>query len=177
MSADQVRLAGSGRRADGATVTWSIADGRRGRRWREVVAVDTDVVFSLLYETGPDRRFTHLELAAAAGLATLHPESDGTFHGNVIRPGAGIEHVRGLAAAPGGAVHVEGSVVTAAALAWAASGRGGGLGSVVEAVVVDPATLAIGGGTVAFDPAAADGDGTPTLFAPSRWPLEDGPGA
>ena len=31
-------------------------------------------------------RFSHLELAAAAGLWTLHPEGDGTLHGNHVDP-------------------------------------------------------------------------------------------
>lgn len=176
MSADRVRLAGSGRRADGATVTWTIADGRRGRRWREVVVLDGDVVLSLLYETGPDRRFTHLELASAAGLATLHPEPDGTLHGNVVRTDGGVEHVRGLAA-PGGAVQVEGSVVTTAALAWAGGGNRQDVGAGVEAVVLDPASLTIARGTVALDVTAADADGIPALAARARWRLEDDPGA
>ncbi len=33
------RMAGWGRAADGSTVTWTVAEGSKGRRWREVVAL------------------------------------------------------------------------------------------------------------------------------------------
>ena len=65
-------------------------------------------------------RFTHLELAAVAGLATLHPEGDGTLHGNVVGA-SGVRHVVGLPFAPDGAITVTGSVVAGAALAWRAT--------------------------------------------------------
>ena len=44
------RVAGWGRGPDGTVVTWTVAEGRRGRRWREVVARDTDVVHTLLLD-------------------------------------------------------------------------------------------------------------------------------
>ncbi len=163
-----VRLAGHGRRADGAVVTWSVAEGAKGRRWREVVSLDGQVPYTLLYETGPDRRFTHLELAGAAGLATLHPEGDGTLHGNVV--GAdGVRHVVGLRYPDEATVIVAGSPITAAALGRA---RLGGLG--VELVVeLDPLTLDLTERPLAPDEAAAvDADGVPVLTDARMWPLE-----
>ena len=68
-------------------VTWTISEGRRGRRWREVVADGPAVRHALLLETDPTGRFSHLELASAAGLWTFHPEADGTLHGNHVDPG------------------------------------------------------------------------------------------
>ena len=50
---------------------------------------------SLLLELDPDGRFSHLELSTAAGLLTLHPEGDGTIHGNAVTT-AGLTHVIGL---------------------------------------------------------------------------------
>jgi hypothetical protein len=69
-----------------------MAEGRRGSRWREVRVADGAVVSSLLLELDPGGRFAHLELATAAGLLTLHPEGDGTLHGNAIL-GDGVRHI------------------------------------------------------------------------------------
>ena len=46
--------AGSARLADGARLDWSVADGRRGRRWRAVATVDGHVTHALLLEVGLD---------------------------------------------------------------------------------------------------------------------------
>ena len=164
---EPVRLAGHGRRADGAEVDWTLSEGRRGRRWRETVVVDGVLLHALLLETGPDRGFTHLELASAAGLATLHPEGDGTLHGNVVGV-SGVRHVVGLAFAAGGAITVAGSVVAGAALAWRATARAGD-----ETVVMDPASLTLSvRPLVAEDLTAIDADGAPRLEGGRSWPLE-----
>jgi hypothetical protein len=103
-------------------VTWTVADGRKGRRWREVVSADGVVAHALLLETDLDRRFSHLELARADGLWTFHPEPDGTLHGNHVGRGVpGVRHVAGWAFAPGDGLLVEGSPLSLAALAWAAA--------------------------------------------------------
>ena len=52
--ADPVRRAGSGQFVDGTDVIWSVADGRKGRRWREVRSKAGVVVSSLLLETFPE---------------------------------------------------------------------------------------------------------------------------
>ena len=164
-----VRLAGRGLRADDAVVTWTIADGQRGRRWRESVVRDGHLIHSLLYETGTDRRFIHLELAAPLGLVTLHPESDGTLHGNTIRNN-GVEHIAGLAFKPDNALLVAGSPIAAAAVAWATD-RDAHAGP-TSTVVLDPVDLLLR--VAAEDPSlpAADPAGIPLLREGSIWPLE-----
>ena len=162
-----VRLAGHGRRADGAEVDWTLSEGRRGRRWRETVVRDGALIHALLLETGPDGRFSHLELASAAGLATLHPEGDGTLHGNIVGQ-AGVRHVVGLSFGESGALTVSGSIVAAAALAWARASATAG-----EVVVLDPGALDL---TIrplqGDDLGAIDADGAPRLDGGRTWPLE-----
>jgi hypothetical protein len=105
-----LRRAGAGTAPDGAFVVWSVAEGRRGRRWRESVRTGEGIRSSLLLELDPDGRFSHLELSTAAGLLTLHPEGDGTLHGNTVTA-AGVHHVVGLAWDADGIVSVDGSSV------------------------------------------------------------------
>ena len=70
----------------GETVLWSVAEGRRGRRWRSARRdADGNLVSDLLLELDPVGRWTRLELATTAGILTLHPEPDDTaVHGNVV---------------------------------------------------------------------------------------------
>ncbi len=105
-----LRRAGAGTAPDGAFVVWSVAEGHRGRRWRESVRTGEGIRSSLLLELDPEGRFSHLELSTAAGLLTLHPEGDGTLHGNAVTA-AGVHHVIGLAWDADGIVSVEGSSV------------------------------------------------------------------
>lgn len=120
---EPVRLAGHGHRPDGAVVTWTVADGHRGRRWREVVTHGQTVVHSLLLETDPHRRFSHLELSVPDTLLTLHPETDGTLHGNrVSADGSNVTHIRGQAFGVGAFIVVAASPVSWAAVAWALQG-------------------------------------------------------
>jgi hypothetical protein len=103
-------------------VTWTVAEGGRGRRWREVIATGDAVQHSLLLETSPDGRFSHLELARAGGLWTFHPEGDGSLHGNAVeRDVHEVRHVVGWAFKPGDLMLVEGSPLSAAAIAWHSS--------------------------------------------------------
>ena len=68
---------------------------------------------------GVDGRFSHLELARAGGLLTLHPEGDGTLHGNHVDPrGRAVRHVVGLPFAPDDVLLDRGSPLSAAAIAW-----------------------------------------------------------
>lgn len=82
-----LRRAGTGRAPDGRTVTWSVADGARGRRWRWTITTgEGSLVHTGLIELDPAGRFARLELAAPAGLLTVHPARDGrSAHGNVVR--------------------------------------------------------------------------------------------
>jgi hypothetical protein len=112
--ADPVRVAGTGFGSDGLWVVWSVAEGTRGRRWREARSNDRGMTTSLLLETDTSGRFKHLELSTQTGLLTLHPEEDGTLHGNAVVGGehsAGVEHVRGIKWRPDGLVTVAGSTI------------------------------------------------------------------
>jgi hypothetical protein len=178
----RVRRAGTGRLPDGARVTWTVADGSKGRRWREAVTDGSGIRHSLLFETSPDRRFAHLELATTAGLLTLHPEGDGTLHGNVVDR-SGVRHVVGLAWERDGLVHLDGSAITAAAAAWLLSGRSVASSAIsvlrispalrVDVAVVDVTRRGDGSwdgvGAARF---AAAADGLPLLDETEDWALE-----
>ena len=92
---------------------WSVAEGRRGRRWREAISKPgrPGIRHSLLLELGPDGWFSHLELSTEGGLLTLHPEGDGTLHGNAVTSD-GVRHVQGQPWDPAGIVLVDGSIVS-----------------------------------------------------------------
>jgi hypothetical protein len=184
------RVAGWGELADGSIVTWTVAEGRQGRRWREVVARDGATVHALLFETDPDGRFSHLELARADGLWTFHPEVDGTLHGNHVAPGGTgdpVRHVKGWPFAAGDALLVEGSPIADAALLWPRSAsiavgaaaevagvaiRADGRLERVAAVRIERATATtwrVGHGPL-FE---VDEVGLPVLAGGGRRPLED----
>jgi hypothetical protein len=181
---DGLRRAGHGQLPDGSTVTWSIAEGRRGRRWREVRVGAGGPISSLLLETDADGRFSHLELSTAAGLLTLHPEKDETIHGNAVTQG-GVRHVVGLPWDREGIVLVVGSPITSAAAAQLLRG------SIGEAAMSNPALLIgldlgverrevrverLPYGTWRFEGYDAIGvgaDGVPSLRAGDDWPLEE----
>ncbi len=137
---EPTRAAGWGVAADGSEVTWTVAEGRRGRRWREVVSRDGAVAHALLLETAPDGRFSHLELARGDGLWTFHPEPDGTLHGNHVGRGeVDVRHVTGWPFAPDDAILIEDSVISLAAIAWSRAS------SMAVGSSVDVAAVVIGG--------------------------------
>lgn len=189
--AGPLRLAGAGRLATGETVTWSLAAGRRGRRWRETLSRDGLFVRSLLLELAPDGRIGRLEVATASGLLTVHPSDDGsTLHGNVVTT-AGVDHLT-FAWSDGHLLVVDRSPVVAAALvgrsAASPSSRarvsfeGIRVGSDLRPAQVTVAVTRIGASTwdVAVEPAdaedslrlALDERGLPILLGSSEWPLE-----
>ncbi len=184
-----VRRAGTGRLPGGRRLTWTVADGRRGRRWRAITISGDRLLHALLLELAPDGTLSRLEVAAPDGLLTLHPEPDASMlDGNVVRAD-GIEHV----ALPWSQTHVlmvGGSPVTAAVAAGRLTSRiGVGEGISVPAVEVDD-SLAIrratwraartgerrwrllaadGGPSVVLE---LDGDGVPAgLDGAGDWPL------
>ena len=182
---DWLRRAGRGRDHDDGWVIWSVAEGGRGRRWREVRYWDMSVRSSLLLETDPDGRFSHMELSTSSGLLTLHPEGDGTMHGNVVAPD-GMEHVRGEAWDPDGIVLLEGSVMTSVAAAALLAGRQGTWTAAAHPAVWIPLTLwlefkpvrveRIEGSGWRFGRAERvdlDATGLPVLVDGVTWPLED----
>jgi hypothetical protein len=87
-----VRQAGRTRLDDGRLIVWSVADGRRGRRWRVIVEHGGALVSSTLLEVSAEGRPARLELTTAAGLLTLHPEASGGLHGNVVTA-RGVRHL------------------------------------------------------------------------------------
>ena len=90
-----LRQAGALTLPDGATLTWTCADGSRGRRWRGMALVDGAITHTSLIEVDLRGRPTRLELTTPAGLLTLHPSRDGLqLHGNVVSTSG--EPVRGL---------------------------------------------------------------------------------
>lgn len=157
-----VRRAGRLDAGGGETVLWSVAEGRRGRRWRSLrLDADGRLLSDLLLETDSAGSWTRLELATAAGLLTLHPEHDGhSAHGNVVTA-TGMRHL----ALGWGSDHrlvVEGEPVATCALARA-NPPGAGPGAVVtrDLAVRERAV-------VQASPADAGADALP---GPS-WPLE-----
>jgi hypothetical protein len=167
---DPRRLAGSGRWGD-RTVVWTMSEGRRGRRWRELVERDRHIVHSLLLETDVERRFSHLELSTGGALLTLHPEANGTLHGNRVDRD-GVQHVIGVAFDPDGPVLVDDSVIAAAAAAWQESGTT--RGASLRAVVIDRAARVsiVDGATATPLVVTIDADGVPQLHDARVEPLE-----
>jgi hypothetical protein len=184
---EPTRVAGSGELADGSIVTWTVAEGRRGRRWREVIVNGRATAHALLFETDPAGRFSHLELARDDGLWTFHPEMDGTLHGNHVRADGPVRHVKGWPFAAGDALLIEGSPIAAAALAWGRAGTVAAGSSIEVAGVIirsdgrlehverttlqrlDATHWRVGQGT----PIEVDAEGLPVLSNGRRHPLED----
>jgi hypothetical protein len=88
-----IRLAGAVTQDDGSEVLWSIAQGRRGRRWREASVRLGRLAGARLLEISPEGRLQRLEVDAPTGMLTLHPSEDGsTLHGNAVTPD-GVRHL------------------------------------------------------------------------------------
>jgi hypothetical protein len=129
------------------------------------------VVSSLLLETSPDRRFAHVELSTAAGLLTLHPEGDGTLHGNAVTA-EGVAHVIAVPWPAESILLVEGSAIGGAAGAWQASTEADGDAVPTITVRLDlelerstPARNRLG-------KVALDESGLPRPGEARSWPLE-----
>jgi hypothetical protein len=179
-----VRVAGRGSTPTGESVIWSVAEGHRGRRWREVVLSGRGIAHSLLLEIDPEGRFAHVELSTPTGLLTLHPEGDGTLHGNAV-VSDGVEHVRGLAWEPGGIAVIDGSIVCLAAAIPLAASRITAFGSVALHAVRIPTTFWLEVGPLRIeriedqrwrfgegDVLEVDERGLPRLRGGEMWPLE-----
>jgi hypothetical protein len=189
------RVTGRGALPGGGQLTWTVADGSRGRRWRgAATGSDGRLVHGLLLEISPGGRLERAEITAATGLLTLHPAHDGSaMHGNCARD-RGVDHV----ALPWGPTFVllfGASPLTAAVAAVALAARiGVGEGASVPVIEVAPdlsvrhATwrmarvgaqrwrmLAAGGGPgISVE---VDGRGLPLLNGGATWPMESpGPG-
>ncbi len=89
-----VRRGGRGTLPDGAQLTWSLAEGGRGRRWRASRVRDGRLEGTILLEIDAAGRPARLELGTSDGLLTLHPDrGERELHGNVVTPD-GIRHLR-----------------------------------------------------------------------------------
>jgi len=185
---DYLRLAGTFRLTDGATLTWTVADGSRGRRWRATSVVDGHVTHALLLEVDTAGRPSRLELATPTGLLTLHPEAGGTaLHGNIVSLG-GVQPVV-FDWSPDHALSVDGRPIGDAVTAQriTESTRVGELRS-VPVVAIGP-DLTLREATFVFEPVRfriwritdeagdrmlrLDDRGIPAGFADaSEWPLE-----
>jgi hypothetical protein len=158
-------------------ILWSVADGRRGRRWRWVVSRGSDLTIVHTLELDPAGDFSRLESATADAMLTLHREADFSIHGNRIDR-HGVEHI----------------TIDAAPLRLLVDGDEGlGLAALVTGLAIaEPAQLRfvrvsvdlrVGGGTATVAPigrqamrvgeteVALDADGLP-VSAGQAWPLE-----
>jgi hypothetical protein len=180
-----VRRGGRATLPDGGEVIWSVADGRRGRRWRAETIRAGVLTSSLLLEVGVDGRPVRLELATAAGLLTLHPET-GALHGNAVTAD-GVRHLTFPWSDDHG-LEVDGLVIPSAVTAHRLAATTVGEGSLVPVVIVgldltvraaergyrrmDATTWRVeGDGTE--ETLAVNGHGLPIWPGPAgEWPLE-----
>ena len=163
---------------------WSVAEGSKGRRYREVRRAGEGIAHSLLLETDRDGRFSHLELATPSGLLTLHPEADGTLHGHAI-VSDGVEHVSGLTWEPDADVVIEDSVVCVMAAVHLLRPTLTAGSSLARHAVWIPPTLwveirpvrvgrASGAWQLGSDgPTDIDPTGLPRLVGGETWPLDE----
>ena len=95
------RRAGTGRLPGGRRLTWTVADGRRGRRWRSVTTGDDGrLVQALLLETGAAGEIMRLEIAAPGRPAD--PPSGTGSHDAARQRGPAVGHrARGAPVVPG----------------------------------------------------------------------------
>ena len=153
-------------------MTWTVAEGRRGRRWREVVA-DGDAVRHVAAARDRSGRPVQPPRAVARrpALLTLHPEGDGTLHGNRVDRD-GVEHVIGVAFDPDGPVLIDDSVIAAAVAAWQETSTD--RGAAMRMVVIDGAARVsiVDGATATPLVVAIDADGAPQLHDARVEPLE-----
>ncbi|MBA3876629.1 MAG: hypothetical protein C0498_06790 [Anaerolinea sp.] len=107
----------------GLTVTWSVAEGRRGRRWRWAVGERRAAIVVHTLELDPAGRFVRLESASGGGLLTLHREADGSAHGNRVTE-AGVDHLAIPSPAPQAALVGSGVLGVAALITTLAPSDG-----------------------------------------------------
>ena len=155
-----LRRGGSGRQADGSDVTWSLAEGERGRRWRWTVSDGGRLRHVALVEIDSVGRFARVELASPAGMLTLHPEPDRrSIHGNVVS----ADGVRPLSFdwLPTAGLAISGDAFGSAILQ---------IGIGATTLVVQPRLDVVAGdGGPALE---RDGRGVPILSDAREWPLE-----
>jgi hypothetical protein len=168
--AQPIRRGGRGTLPDGAVLTWSLAEGGRGRRWRASRVRDGRLEGTILVEIDGSGRPARLELGTADGLLTLHPaRGELELHGNVVTPD-GIRHLR-LDWSPRHELVVDGYPI----VLMAAVRRSRDPGDRPAVIVND--RLECGPGTIRLDDLGRefdmDADGAPAgLDDAEDWPLE-----
>ncbi len=184
-----LRVGGRTILSDGATMIWSVAEGRSGRRWRSMTTRDGSTGTDVLLETAADGRASRLEVTTSSGLLTLHPGPDGSsLHGNTVTT-AGIRHHD----LPWSQTHVllvdRSPLSEAAAIAPLGERLGVGEGAWFGSVVVDaalvprvgqalvvriaPTTYTIASTTIGDErTVVVDAAGLPTGGAATLWELE-----
>ena len=137
------RVAGHERDTLGRDVTWTVAEGRHGRRWRELAIDLTGAARSLTLETDNQGAWQRLEIAGGTGLLSLHPESDSSIHGNVASR-TGVRHLS-IGVVKPARVDVPGSLVAEAALCWtlARQVRVGERKTITVASVAEPVSVGL----------------------------------
>ncbi|HLX35830.1 MAG TPA: hypothetical protein VKR30_11400 [Candidatus Limnocylindrales bacterium] len=183
----EARVAAHERDARNRDVVWTVADGRNGRRWRELAVDASGAARSLVLETDGQGTWQRLELSGADGLLTLHPEGDGSIHGNVTSR-AGVRHLS-LGKVKPARIDIPGSLVAEAALCWAMTRqlRVGERRTIAVVTVAEPVTVALSEIVVERRTTATwelrdgdrrrlvelDEDGLPVgHLGADRWPLE-----
>jgi len=142
------------------------------------------VFTALLLETDALGVFSHLELATASGLLTLHPDEDRTLHGNVVA-GTGVEHVRALPWSDDSVILVSGSPISESAAILPLQTRMRPFSATTPTGIVIPRTLALELQPVSAerisktawrfdhsDAMSVDNRGLPILVESEDWPLE-----
>jgi hypothetical protein len=173
-----------------------VAEGARGRRWREATldGVSLGLARSVLLETDPHGLPRRLEISNGLGLLTLHPEAGGV-HGNLVSR-LGVQPIAVDGVPDDSRFLVDASGLADAALCWSLASRIGPTERVdVPAVHVslgDPGgdeTLAVRLVGLAVQRVSAelwrlvapgieprevrmDADGVPFPVPGERWPLE-----
>jgi len=183
----QRRVAARERDARNRDVVWTAADGRDGRRWRELATDAAGIVRSLVLETDSQGGWKRLEISSRDGLLTLHPEGDGSIHGNIAAR-TGVQHLS-LGKLKPPRVDVPGSLVVEAALCWSMTRqlRVGERRAIPVATVGEPAVVSMSEITVERRTTATwelhdgdrrrlvelDDDGLPVAHVGAEhWPLE-----
>lgn len=176
-----LRRAGRGTLSGGHVLLWSVAEGRRGHRWRASTRDARGAVLDdLLLEVEPGGRIVRIELTTAAGQLTFHPEPDEqSAHGNAVTRD-GIRHIA-LPWNPGRRVELPWSPVADAVLVAGLSGAGerdlpvATIGRDLKPRLRSVTVMPGGPGRWRVDdrPVEVDSEGLPSLAEGSTWPLED----
>ncbi len=131
------------RPADGVSVTWTVAEGRRGRRWREVGDSATGRSATRSCSRPTPRRPLQPPRAGVGPTASgrFHPEPTARSTATTsIRSGEPSSHIAGWSFGPDDLLIVEGSPISAAANAWRLAGEPAVVDVAVRAGVrLDPA--------------------------------------